>query len=119
MTDLSTQKTIKKIDILIKQKTTTMYQTFTKMLIAKDMTDHIKTLMTIPELDLKRDMFYFSDENNHVDKWYLVRTIFVNLQDKLLDHEISYFNWCDEIFIGLNHDIKDNKKLQRLYQSYF
>ena len=98
-----------------------MYQEFTSLLIAKDMTAFIKTIIKIQALDLQRDQFQFYEDNNDHDikYWYLVRTnMFADLQQKLDKYEITYFKWKGELWIGLTTDVKNNKKMRDLYEDY-
>ena len=94
---------------------------FIHMLIAKDMTCFIKNIIKIPALDLQRDQFYFCEDDNDksINHWYLVRSnTFADIENKLLDHEISYFKWEGELWIGLTNPLKNNQKLRDLYEDY-
>ena len=97
-----------------------MYHEFIHTLIAKEMTAFIKAIIKIPALDLKRDQFHFYEQNNDYDikYWYLVRSnTFTKLEQKLDKHEITYFKWEGELWIGLTTDVKNNHKMHNLYDS--
>ena len=97
------------------------YKEFIHLLIAEDMTTFIRNIIKIPELNLQGDQFQFYEDNNDhdIENWYLVRNnVFADLKPKLDKHEITYFKWEGELWIGLTHDIRNNKKMNDLYESY-
>ena len=72
-------------------------------------------------LDIPREYFAFFEENNDhdIENWYLVRSsTFADLETKLDQHEITYFTWEGQLWIGLTTDVKNDQKLRNLYDSY-
>ena len=97
------------------------YKEFTHLLIAKDMTRHIKSIIKNPQYDLKHEYFcFYQDNNDHdIETWYLVRpNMFADLETKLNRHEITHFKWEGELWIGLTTDVKNDQKLRALYEDY-
>ena len=97
------------------------FQEFTHLLIAKNMTNTIQSMIKNPQYDLKREYFsFFEDNNDHdIEAWYLVRTnMFADLKPKLDKFEITHFKWEGELWIGLTTDVKNNQKMHNLYEDY-